>query len=36
VAFRALVAGNQPNFRTIADGRKTHLAAPHGFLEQML
>ena len=30
VAFRVLAAGNQPDFRTIADFRKTHLAALRG------
>jgi transposase len=36
VAFRVLAAGNQPDFRTIADFRKTHLAALKGFFEQVL
>ena len=36
VAFRVLAAGNQPDFRTIADFRKTHLAALRGFFEQVL
>jgi hypothetical protein len=36
VAFRLLAAGNQPDFRTIADFRKRHLAALHGFFEQVL
>jgi transposase len=36
VAFRVLAAGNQPDFRTIADFRKTHLAALTGFFEQVL
>jgi transposase len=31
VAFRVLAAGNEPDFRTIADFRKTHLAALKGF-----
>lgn len=36
VAFRVLAAGNQPDFRTIADFRKTHLSALRGFFEQVL
>ncbi len=36
VAFRVLAAGNQPDFRTIADFRKTHLPALRGFFEQVL
>lgn len=36
VAFRVLAAGNAPDFRTIADFRKTHLAALKGFFEQVL
>src|SRR5688572_8243825 len=36
VAFRVLAAGNQPDFRTIADLRKRHLAALAGFFEQVL
>lgn len=36
VAFRVLAAGNQPDFRTIADFRKTHLPAVRGFFEQVL
>src|SRR6202011_1284903 len=36
VAFRVLAAGNTPDFRTIADFRKTHLAALNGFFEQVL
>jgi transposase len=36
VAFRVLAAGNQPDFRTIADFRKTHLVALKGFFEQVL
>jgi DDE family transposase len=31
-----LAAGNQPDFRTIADFRKTHLPALRGFFEQVL
>ena len=36
VAFRLLAAGNHPDFRTIADFRKTHLAALNGLFEQVL
>ena len=36
VAFRVLAAGNTPDFRTIADFRKMHLAALTGFFEQVL
>ena len=36
VAFRVLAASNQPDFRTIADFRKTHLIALKGFFEQVL
>ncbi len=36
VAFRVLAAGNTPDFRTIADFRKTHLAALQGLFEQVL
>src|SRR5687768_12394080 len=36
IAFRVLAAGNEPDFRTIADFRKTHLAALKGFFEQVL
>jgi transposase len=36
VGFRVLAAGNEPDFRTIADFRKTHLAALTGFFEQVL
>jgi hypothetical protein len=36
VAFRVLAAGNEPDFRTIAEFRKTHLAALKGFFEQVL
>jgi transposase len=36
VAFRLLAAGNHPDFRTIADFRKTHLAALTGLFEQVL
>jgi transposase len=36
VGFRVLAAGNTPDFRTIADFRKTHLAALTGLFEQVL
>jgi transposase len=36
VAFRVLAAGNEPDFRTIADFRKRHLATLKGFFEQVL
>ena len=36
VGFRVLAAGNEPDFRTIADFRKTHLPALAGFFEQVL
>ena len=36
VAFRALAAGNRPNFRTISDFRKIHLQALEGLFEQVL
>lgn len=36
IAFRVLAAGNQPDFRTIADFRKTHLPALRGLFEQVL
>lgn len=36
VAFRVLAAGNQPDFRTIADFRKIHLQAWEGFFQQVL
>jgi transposase len=36
VGFRVLAAGNEPDFRTIADFRKRHLAALNGFFEQVL
>src|ERR1700752_5061103 len=36
VAFRVLAAGNEPDFRTIADFRKTHLPVLRGFFEQVL
>jgi transposase len=36
VAFRVLAAGNEPDFRTIADFRKIHLEALKGLFEQVL
>src|SRR5438876_1712012 len=36
VGFRVLAAGNEPDFRTIADSRKTHLSALTGFFQQGL
>jgi transposase len=36
VAFRVLAAGNEPDFRTIADFRKRHLATLKGLFEQVL
>jgi len=36
IAFRVLAVGNAPDFRTIADFRKTHLTALRGFFEQVL
>ena len=36
VAFRVLAAGNQPDFRTIADFRKLHLQALEGLFQQVL
>jgi transposase len=36
IPFRVLAAGNEPDFRTIADFRKTHLTALQGFFEQVL
>jgi transposase len=36
IAFRVLAAGNAPDFRTIADFRKTHVTALRGFFEQVL
>ena len=36
IPFRMLAAGNEPDFRTIADFRKTHLTALQGFFEQVL
>ncbi|MGH9431471.1 MAG: IS1182 family transposase [Terriglobia bacterium] len=36
VAFRVLAAGNEPDFRTIADFRKMHLEVLQGLFEQVL
>jgi transposase len=36
IAFRVLSAGNAPNFRTISDFRKIHLATLEGLFEQVL
>jgi transposase len=36
IPFRVLAAGNEPDFRTIADFRKTHLTALKGLFEQVL
>jgi transposase len=36
IPFRVLAAGNEPDFRTIADFRKRHLAALKGVFEQVL
>jgi transposase len=36
VGFRILAAGNEPDFRTISDFRKQHLAALQGLFDQML
>src|ERR1035437_1384811 len=36
VAFRVLAAGNEPDFRTIADFRKIHLEALEGLFRQVL
>lgn len=36
VAFRALAAGNRPDFRTVSDFRKIHLQALEGLFEQVL
>jgi hypothetical protein len=36
VAFRALAAGNRPDFRTISDFRKIHLQTLEGLFEQVL
>jgi len=36
IAFRVLAAGNAPNFRTLSDFRKIHLATLEGLFEQVL
>src|SRR6266851_4721672 len=36
IGFRVLAAGNAPNFRTISDFRKIHLATLEGLFEQVL
>jgi transposase len=36
IGFRVLAAGNAPNFRTLADFRKIHLATLEGLFEQVL
>lgn len=36
IAFRALAAGNTPDFRTISDSRKQHLAGLSGLFTQVL
>ena len=36
VAFRVLAAGNEPDFRTLSDFRKLHLAALEGLFQQGL
>src|SRR6056297_3464014 len=36
VAFRALAAGNRPDFRTVSDFRKIHLQTLEGLFEQVL
>lgn len=36
VAFRVLAAGNEPDFRTLADFRKIHLEVLKGLFEQVL
>jgi len=36
IPFRVLAAGNEPDFRTIADFRKRHLTAQQGLFEQVL
>ena len=36
VAFRVLAAGNQPDFRTLADFRKRHLSALQALFDQVL
>jgi transposase len=36
IPFRVLAAGNEPDFRTISDFRKIHIAALQGLFEQVL
>jgi transposase len=36
IGFRVLAAGNQPDFRTISDFRKQHLAGLQGLFDQVL
>ena len=36
ISFKVLAAGNEPDFRTIADFRKIHLKALEGLFEQVL
>ena len=36
IGFKVLVAGNEPDFRTISDFRKIHLEALQGLFEQVL
>ena len=36
VGFRVLAAGNEPDYRTISDFRKLHLAALQGLFDQLL
>ena len=36
IPFKVLAAGNEPNFRTISDFRKTHIAALEKLFEQVL
>jgi Transposase domain (DUF772) len=36
VGFRVLAAGNEPDFRTISDFRKQHLAVLQGLFDQVL
>lgn len=36
VGLRVLAAGNEPDFRTISDFRKLHLAALQGLFDQVL
>ena len=36
IPFKVLAAGNEPDFRTISDFRKIHLAALQGLFEQVL